>query len=70
MTLYRPVAGRRIHKPDGALLSDQGEPIKLTPYWRRLLRDCDIEVAPSTTSPRSRKSTAKAEKAAPEGSTS
>jgi hypothetical protein len=45
---YRPAEGRRVLKPGGAPLADAGEPIALTPYWRRLLAAGDIEPVPSS----------------------
>lgn len=47
---YRPAEGRRALHPGGAPLAAAGEPIELTPYWRRLLSDGDIEAVPATKS--------------------
>lgn len=47
---YRPVEGRRALWPSGAPLSDEGEAFDLTPYWRRLLADGDIEPVPAAKS--------------------
>ncbi|MGE4302444.1 MAG: hypothetical protein AB7E24_00250 [Novosphingobium sp.] len=75
-TLYRPAEGRRALKPDGTPLSAQGEPIAMTPYWRRLRVARDIEAVPasstkSTTSKSSTtKSGARAKSRSDEGSTS
>lgn len=41
--LYRPAEGRRVLKPGGGALLAAGEPLMLTPYWRRLLAAGDIE---------------------------
>lgn len=47
---YRPAAGRRALRPNGEPLPDSGMPIDLTPYWRRLIADGDIEPVPATKS--------------------
>lgn len=59
---YRPVERRRALHPGGSPLAAEGEAIELTPYWRRLLADGDIEVAPVTKSkPKAKPSEGKSE---------
>jgi len=67
-TLYRPASGRRVLHPNGQPLDASGEPIALTPYWRRLLAAGDIEPVPA---PRNTQNTSKsAPPAADDGSKS
>lgn len=47
-----PAAGARVRKPNGALLALDGEPVPLSAYWRRRLRDGDVVRVEET--PRSR----------------
>jgi hypothetical protein len=47
MSIFRPAKGRRVLHPGGEPLSDAGEPVPMTSYWRRLLRDGDIERVPT-----------------------
>ncbi|QPT08584.1 DUF2635 domain-containing protein [Sphingomonas paucimobilis] len=45
----RPADGRRVRKPDGQLLKDEGEPIEIDTFWRRRLDDQDVTATDDTT---------------------
>lgn len=53
MKLFRPAPGRRVLQPNGEPLPDSGAALALTPYWRRLLADQDIEPVPPVRKPKS-----------------
>lgn len=40
----RPADGRRVRKPDGSLLAEQGEPVVWSSFWLRRHRDGDVEL--------------------------
>lgn len=40
----RAAAGRRVRKPDGTLLDEQGESVMWSSFWLRRLRDGDVEI--------------------------
>ncbi|MGN5220507.1 DUF2635 domain-containing protein [Aeromonas veronii] len=40
----RAAAGRRVRKPDGYLLDEQGESVVWSSFWLRRHRDGDVEV--------------------------
>lgn len=43
----RPAAGRRVRHPGGKLFADNGEPVQINPYYRRLLQAGDLEEVPA-----------------------
>lgn len=40
--LLQPAPGRRVRKPDGALLATAGERVEVDTYWTRRLLDGDV----------------------------
>lgn len=40
----RPAVDRRVRKPDGSLLDEQGESVVWSSFWLRRHRDGDVEV--------------------------
>lgn len=40
----KPAPDRNVRKPDGTLLSADGEELPLTTYWRRRLNEGDVEI--------------------------
>ncbi|MGL4709435.1 MAG: DUF2635 domain-containing protein [Aeromonas veronii] len=38
----RPADGRRVRKPDGSLLAEQGESVVWSSFWLRRHRDGDV----------------------------
>lgn len=47
----KPVSGRRVRDPDGALLPAGGKTVTWCAFWEQRLRDGDIEVAEEPANP-------------------
>lgn len=43
----KPAAGRKVRRPDGQVLSADGEFVTPGPYWDRRLADDDVVKAPA-----------------------
>ncbi len=50
MQTLKPRDGLKVRKPSGPLLDPEGEPVLMDTYWRRRLRDGDVEIVPPATS--------------------
>ena len=40
--VLRPAVGARVRHPDGRVLADNGDPVEMSPYWRRKLLAGDV----------------------------
>lgn len=64
----KPAAGRRVRKPDGALLREAGERVERSSYWLRRLGDGDVEPTSADAITRAEAALAKAQKSGEETS--
>lgn len=44
----KPAINRRVRKPDGTLLDDEGEVVERSSYWLRRVTAADVELIVST----------------------